>query len=153
MREHSTGTYSTTAYFLSKTLVELPLAFAQCLLQFTLTYWLMGMRGDFLTLVSIGWLLSIATASIGLVVASAVTSATAAAEVSPAVFVPQFLFAGFFVRTEQIPVWVRWSQWLCGIKYAVNVALITEFDPELDSCQGKQSCPRATESNHMTHRL
>ncbi len=46
---------------------------------------------------------------------------------APALFVPQLLFAGFFVRTEQIPVYLRWIQWICSLKYAMNLWLINEF--------------------------
>ena len=38
MREYSTGTYSSSAYFLSKTLIELPLALLQTVL--TVRGWL-----------------------------------------------------------------------------------------------------------------
>ena len=43
------------------------------------------------------------------------------------------LFAGFFVRTDQIPVYLRWAQYLCSLKYAMNVLTIVEF--------GASTCP------------
>lgn len=46
----------------------------------------------------------------------------------PILFVPQMLFAGFFVAPELIPVWLRWAQYLCTLTYAVRVLLVAEFD-------------------------
>ena len=31
-------------------------------------------------------------------------------EVTPAVFVPQMLFSGFYIKMEQIPAFLRWIQ-------------------------------------------
>jgi hypothetical protein len=38
-------------------------------------------------------------------------------ELAPLLFVPQILFGGFFIRTSLIPVWLRWAQYVCGMKY------------------------------------
>lgn len=45
----------------------------------------------------------------------------------PIIFVPQLLFAGFFIKISQIPVFVRWAQYLCALKFALNLAVIIEF--------------------------
>ena len=44
-------------------------------------------------------------------------------------FVPQILFAGFFIQTAQIPAWLRWAQYLCSLKYGINLLLVAEFGP------------------------
>ena len=49
-----------------------------------------------------------------------------AMEAAPAVFVPQMLFAGFYIKMEQIPVFLRWLQYICGLKWAMNIALANE---------------------------
>ena len=72
---------------------------------------------------------------------------------APALFVPQLLFAGFFIRTAQvprysshlplplprtptpypypypvqIPEWLSWVQYLCGLKYGMNLFILNEF--------------------------
>lgn len=48
-------------------------------------------------------------------------------ELTPLMFVPQMLFAGFFVTPDLIPVWLRWARYLCTLTYAVRIALATEF--------------------------
>ena len=47
-----------------------------------------------------------------------------------------FFSVGFFIRTSLIPVFLRWAQYLCAIKYAINLVLLTEFNPTNKSCQG-----------------
>jgi ABC-2 type transporter len=49
-------------------------------------------------------------------------------ELLPLLFVPQMLFAGFFVTPDLIPVWLRWAQYLCTLTYSIRLALIAEFD-------------------------
>eukprot|EP00980_Cylindrotheca_fusiformis_P025441 scaffold13722_cov64-Cylindrotheca_fusiformis.AAC.1 len=40
-------------------------------------------------------------------------------ELVPLLFVPQLLFAGFFVVPELIPIWLRWARYLCSLTYAL----------------------------------
>ena len=54
----------------------------------------------------------------------------------PILFVPQMLFAGFFVAPELIPVWLRWARYLCALTYAVRIALVEEFG---DGCPATYS--------------
>lgn len=50
-----------------------------------------------------------------------------ATEFLPLLFVPQLLFAGFFVRTDLIPKALQWAQYLCSLTYGVRLALLAEF--------------------------
>ena len=53
---------------------------------------------------------------------------------APLLFVPQILFAGFFIRTSLIPVWIRWIQYLCPLKYGINLFFLNEFARFRSSC-------------------
>ncbi|KAF4686892.1 hypothetical protein FOZ60_004712 [Perkinsus olseni] len=37
------------------------------------------------------------------------------------------VFSGLFTSLSNIPVWLRWIQWLCALKYGVNLAYFNEF--------------------------
>jgi len=128
LREYATGTYSATAYFISKACVEVPLAFAQALVQYLCVFFLLDLRGDFFLLTTIAWGLGIASSSVAVVLGCSVPDVRSVAELAPAVFVPQMLFAGFFVRISQIPQWLRWAQYLCALKYALNLLSLAEFE-------------------------
>ena len=45
IREYATSHYGVVPYFISKTLVELPITFIQCSLVFCVTYWIMDFNG------------------------------------------------------------------------------------------------------------
>lgn len=127
LREYSTATYGSVAYFITKILIELPLTYLQCIVAYTLTYFLLELRGSFFVLVTYAWLLGMSSASVAVIIGCSVKDVKSVAELAPAVFVPQLLFAGFFVRTSFIPTWLRWAQYLCALKYALNLLTIEEF--------------------------
>jgi len=136
LREYSTGTYSCVAYFLSKIVMELPMTFLQTIIQYLLVYFLVNMQGSFILLVLASWGLGIASSSIAVVLGCAVADVKDVTELAPLLFVPQMLFAGFFIRLSQIPVFLRWAQYLCSLKYAMNLIIYIEFNPKLASCGG-----------------
>lgn len=145
LREYSTGTYSSLSYFVSKVCQELPLAFLQLLFAVTIIYWLMDLDSDFFSLVFALWLLGSASTSVAVFISSIATDAQKATEAAPLLFVPQILFSGFFVRIEQIPSWIRWPQWLCSLKYSLNLTLLLEFG---DCPEGsKEACDRLLDQN------
>ena len=49
------------------------------------------------------------------------TSVWGRAFAGPALFVPQLLFAGFYIKMSQIPVWLRWVQYIASLKYATHL--------------------------------
>jgi ABC-2 type transporter len=61
----------------------------------------------------------------------------------PILFVPQMLFAGFFVTPDLIPKFLRWARFLCTLTYAVRILLIAEFE----SCRETSIfCKKVTEN-------
>mmetsp|Transcript_121378 Transcript_121378/g.348777 ORF Transcript_121378/g.348777 Transcript_121378/m.348777 type:complete len:628 (+) Transcript_121378:79-1962(+) len=134
IREHSSNMYGPIPYFISKTAVELPLVGLQTLLMWVIAYFLMGMNGNFIVHFFGTCLISLASASTALLAASSVSDAKQAMEVAPGLFVPQILFAGFFIKMESIPVFARWLQYICSLKWGMNILLWNEFfedDPSL----------------------
>ncbi len=120
---------------LSKLVVEVPLTVVQLLVGWMLTYLLMDLQGNYLQLVTAGFGLSMTSNSIALILGSALTDVKAVTEMSNLLFVPQILFAGFFVPVNTIPTFLRWAQYLCGLSYAVKLVYQVEFGPSLDSCR------------------
>ena len=120
-------------YLASKMAVELPLLFVQALVQTLCVYFLIGFQGNFGLLVTAWWALGLASNSVAIAVGCTVTNVKDAAELTPLVFVPQLLFSGFFVSISSIPVWLRWAQWLCSLKYTLNLLLLIEFSPDVCS--------------------
>ncbi|KAJ9469406.1 ABC transporter G family member 7 [Diplonema papillatum] len=127
MREYATGTYGTLPYMLSKTLVELPASLLQTLIQLVVSYFMVDLNGNFFYLLMSTFALGFVTSSIALCIGAATTRAETAVNLMPAIYIPQILASGFFVATQSIPPGVRWTQWLCPLKYGLALCTISEF--------------------------
>eukprot|EP00602_Paraphysomonas_sp_CaronLab_P009194 CAMPEP_0185032880 /NCGR_PEP_ID=MMETSP1103-20130426/21378_1 /TAXON_ID=36769 /ORGANISM="Paraphysomonas bandaiensis, Strain Caron Lab Isolate" /LENGTH=637 /DNA_ID=CAMNT_0027568947 /DNA_START=61 /DNA_END=1974 /DNA_ORIENTATION=- len=136
LREYSTGTYSAAVYCLGKVCLEVPLALVQCCIQMAILYNMGHLQGDFIVLMMCSFGVGMVSASVSILVGSVVTDPKQALEIMPIILVPQILFAGFFIRTSQIPIFLRWAQYACGLKYAINIFAINEFASYRDSCDG-----------------
>ena len=136
LREYSTDHYSVLPYFLSKFSLECITAFIQVLSQMIASFFLMGFKANFFKFLSMNFLLAIASSSIGLFLGSCIEDPTVAAELMPALLVPQFLFSGVFIQVNLIPKFLRWAQYLCSLTYATRAVSIFEFgDCDTESCQ------------------
>lgn len=146
LREYVTGTYSVSSYFLSKTIVDMPIIFLQMLYAYCISYFLIGLQGKFFYLVCISWALGMVSCSMATALGCLIPDAKRVSEFSPLMFLPQMLFAGFLIRTTQIPSVVRWAQYLCALKYAMNLAIMTEFQTSGESCSENKFTKMACEN-------
>jgi len=145
LREYATSTYGAASYFVGKTLVELPQVFLNALIVTLVTYWMEGLQGQFIFFVFAFWLNGLAAASTALLVGCIAANPEVANQAGPVLFVPQILFSGFYIRTSQIPSWLSWAQYLCSLKYGMNLFVLNEFGeqttgdwPEAQQQQVKQ---------------
>uniref|UniRef100_A0A7R9U5S1 ABC transporter domain-containing protein n=1 Tax=Pinguiococcus pyrenoidosus TaxID=172671 RepID=A0A7R9U5S1_9STRA len=152
LREYSSSTYSATAYFLSRLPFELAIALCQVTLALLLAYFLVDFRGNFAFFLLAFWMLNVAAASVAIILGCALTDVKSVTEYLPPLFVPQLLFSGFFIRIEDIPVWLRWAQWLCSLKHALNIIVLTEFSEECDDAERPQ-CITLRENNDVERDL
>mmetsp|Transcript_14078 Transcript_14078/g.37882 ORF Transcript_14078/g.37882 Transcript_14078/m.37882 type:complete len:607 (+) Transcript_14078:4515-6335(+) len=125
--EKSSGSYVAISYFVSKVLLQIPLAFLDSTVAVVVPFWLIGLQGNPILHILTCWALGLASTSSALVLGALSPNAEAAMQTTPLIFVPQLLFAGFFIKIQQIPVWLRWAQYLCALKFGINLALIVEF--------------------------
>eukprot|EP00401_Gymnodinium_catenatum_P075344 CAMPEP_0117490148 /NCGR_PEP_ID=MMETSP0784-20121206/17401_1 /TAXON_ID=39447 /ORGANISM="" /LENGTH=566 /DNA_ID=CAMNT_0005284897 /DNA_START=284 /DNA_END=1984 /DNA_ORIENTATION=- len=131
LREYAANMYGVIPYFLSKTLVELPVTLLVAIESWLIGYWVMGLQGNFFLLVLTSWGLSLTAASTALFIGCSVTNAQSAQELAPLIFVPQIIFSGIFIPISLIPKALRWLQYLCALKYAINLGCIVEFQDDL----------------------
>jgi len=128
LREYAAQQYGVVPYFVSKTLVELPFVLLCQLLTYLCAYWVMGLQGSIFELVGSAWALGIASSSLSLVIGCGVASAQKAMQLAPLALIPQMLFSGLFLPVAKIPSSLRWVQYLCPLKYAINLSTLSEFD-------------------------
>jgi len=82
-------------------------------------------------------MLAMASTALAVTLGCAVEDPKLAQELLPLLFIPQMLFAGFFVAPDLIPAWLRWAQYLCSLTYGTRIGLVAEFgDCETAECIG-----------------
>ena len=133
IREYATGTYNAVPYFLSKFMTELPTMLVSATMIYLATYWLVGFQGNFAYLILSTAMLGMVSASYALAIGSLANNVQVAIQFVPLLFVPQLLFGGLFIAIEDIPIFLRWAQYLCSLKYSINIMTTIEMqDPPRD---------------------
>ena len=136
LREYSTNHYSVIPYFLAKFSLECVTVLMQVFIQLIAAFWLMGFQMNFGLFLAVNFTLAIASTSIGIFIGSMVEDPSVAAELMPALIVPQLLFSGFFIQVDLIPKFLRWAQYLCSLTYATRLITLYEFGQcDTRSCQ------------------
>ena len=135
LREYAAGTYNSVPYFVSKLMVEIPMSILQSGVIILVTYFLVELQGNFLWLVLATALLGLVASSTALLIGAMSSNTQVAIQMSPILFVPQILFAGVFIPTSLIPDYLSWAQYLCSLKYGINLLTLAEFAdiPDYDS--------------------
>ena len=128
LREYSVRMYSIIPYFISKMITEIPMAFIQTSFILLINYFLIGFQANFFYLSLSITLLGLTASSISILVGSIASNAQVAIQLAPLITVPQILFAGFFVSIQKIPSFIRWIQYICALKYGINLSMIYEFN-------------------------
>eukprot|EP01061_Rhynchopus_euleeides_P009012 TRINITY_DN1815_c0_g2_i2.p1 TRINITY_DN1815_c0_g2~~TRINITY_DN1815_c0_g2_i2.p1 ORF type:complete len:359 (+),score=130.94 TRINITY_DN1815_c0_g2_i2:1-1077(+) len=149
IREYTAGSYGTAAYLIGKTCIDVPAAFLQILLGTVIFYFLVDLQANFAYLVFSQASLAVVSASLALLVGASTTRAETAVQLVPVIYVPQILFAGFFVSLDQVPVYLRWLQWICPLKYGVALATTAEFASSVVPDNREHTVAQLVERNNI----
>jgi hypothetical protein len=137
LREYSTGHYNVVSYFCSRLTMEMFMTLLQIFISTGITYNMMQLQQVYIGFVGVVYGLAMTSTALAVMIGSLVENPATAIEFLPILFVPQFLFAGFFVATDLIPIWIRWVQYGCSMLYAIRLALVYEFGScEYNTCTG-----------------
>ena len=88
---------------------------------------MIGFQMDFIMMFAISYALAMSSTALAVLLGCSVEDPKLGQEMLPILFVPQMLFAGFFVAPELIPAWLRWARYLCSLTYALRIAMVEEF--------------------------
>ena len=120
LKEEGAKLYSTVAYFLSRNIIELPYAVVFPFFQSLIIYWFVNLSStatQFFTFYLISYLLTLNGESLGLMVGSIASDVKSVTNIATMVFLPLFLFGGFFKNINTLPKWVGWIQYITPFKY------------------------------------
>ncbi|KAI7740568.1 hypothetical protein M8C21_027688 [Ambrosia artemisiifolia] len=139
MKETSIGAYRVSSYTLANTLVFVPFLLIVALLYAVPTYWLVGLRRDidgFLYFSLVVWLVLLVSNSFVACFSSFVSSFMVGIALVEGLMGTFFLFSGYFISKNDIPVYWVWVHYLSLVKYPFESFLINEFGGE----RGRRRC-------------
>lgn len=129
VREHLNQWYSLKAYYLAKTLADIPFQIIFPLLYLVTVYYMtnqpMSME-RFGMLLGVTICMSLVAQGIGLLVGAAF-SIQVAVFVAPACTIPFLLFSGFFVNLNSIPVYMRWIADVSFFRYGFAGSMLSIY--------------------------
>lgn len=141
IRERSTGSYRVGPYFLAKSTSDIGLYTAAPILFATAVYWSVGLRADaghFFLFLLIFMLQVVVGQSLGLFISTAIPDVFAAQTFSFVLILSLMLFAGFYVNSDNLPIGIKWIQYLSFLFYGFGALLTNEFKGQEYSCDNAQ---------------
>lgn len=150
LKERASGSYRLSAYFLAKTISELPARVILPCLYMVISFWMASISNNFLTFIStvgITLLSVLAGDALGLLVGSTVYDMEKGLTTVTVVAMFLLLLGGFFV--QNLPSWFEWGQYLSPYSYAFFAVLPLVFDEPIP-CDGSDIVPECAGSSEGT---
>ncbi|KAG9036166.1 hypothetical protein FRB95_009740 [Tulasnella sp. JGI-2019a] len=130
LRERGGRYYSPTAWLLSRIIFDvIPLRLIPTVIVSTITYWMAGLSPHadrFFKFLLILVLFSLAMTLFNFFLACVFRNGGIAILLSALFNLFTMTFAGFFVHLDSIPPVLRWLQWICPLKYALEALSVNE---------------------------
>jgi len=130
LREHKNGMYRTDVYYLAKTLAEIPIFLISPLLLVAISYWMIGLREEFVRFLVCYGFMSLVTnvaVSFGYIVSTIAPTITAATSLGPPLMLPLLIFGGFFLKNTTVPVYFVWLKYISWFMYGFEALIINQW--------------------------
>jgi len=128
VKERQSGMYRLSAYYVARTLSDLPMDCLLPTLFVWIIYWMTGLRLSAGAFFANWWamlLIILVAQSIGLLIGATVTNIKNCLAIATILMLGIMLVGGFYVRS--IPVWISWLKYLSFCYWGWNLLLKIEF--------------------------
>lgn len=136
LREVNNNMYSCSPYFWAKIISELPFAILTPAIFGSIVYYAIGLNDlafeYFAIFILILILIYNASSGYSLIISASFSDKQLAVTLTPVLIIPFMLFAGFFVSTDNIPVFLREFEYISIFKYGYNALLLNQFNAYLE---------------------
>lgn len=128
LREVNNNMYSVSPYFWAKIISELPFSLATPAIFGSIVYYAIGLNDTsidyFLIFLLILILCYNASSGYSLIISASFSDKQLAVTLTPVLIIPFMLFAGFFVSTDNIPIFLKEFEYISIFKYGYNALLL-----------------------------
>ncbi|KAG5331080.1 ABCG4 protein, partial [Acromyrmex charruanus] len=129
VREHLNYWYSVKAFYLARTLADLPFQMMYSIAYVMIVYFITSQPLEterFLMYLNICILTSLVSQSIGLLIGAAM-SVESGVFIGPVTSVPIILFSGFFVNFNAVPKYLKFLSYVSYVRYGFEGAMISVY--------------------------